>query len=125
MRYLVVFLLLIFSFWSYAQCPNTTLSSSQDDYCISDFIQLSIDNTPKNAVIRWDLGSGWDTANTEYATSPHKIGVLDVRERFTLSDGTPTLLGNYCKIRTSWISTQYLGHRFYISVWASYISVNL
>lgn len=89
MKKAILTLFVVFgSFMSMAQCPSTTISASQTQYCASDFVNLIILNTPASAVVSWNTGRGWDTTGTTHNASPITTGFMDVSARFSLADGT-------------------------------------
>ncbi|MGB0849903.1 MAG: hypothetical protein ACPGTP_01545, partial [Bacteroidia bacterium] len=88
MRFVLLALSTILFISTRAQCPNTVLSATKSEYCISEFIELDASNTSNATTIEWNIGNGWDTAGSVYSTSPTDTGYIDVSLRITLSDGT-------------------------------------
>jgi gliding motility-associated-like protein len=70
-----------------AQCPNVQIESSEQSYCISDFIKLSASGIPTGSTIAWDLGFGWDTATANYSGAAAKSGQLSPKLQVTTSKG--------------------------------------
>ncbi len=88
LRQFLTYILLFNLLAAVGQCPNITISSSQNTYCLSDFVQLSASNVPAGATLEWNVGNGWNSGSSNYAVQPANAGSLNVDLRVTLSSGT-------------------------------------